>query len=184
MMIRSARLLLPIHRFDCLILFLGACSERRHPRPKRPLVSTSESIASSAVKTAIDSNAAVPRRPNIAKFRFGLRIKVLTYDTKGSVARQSFGGIFEGRSAKVLTCLDATDTIVTETIAEFVKDGIAKAGDPSVVVHGKDLLVSELPTYCAHPIRRKKRAIMVPSWRSPWAQLSSFTKWLQSKALG
>jgi len=104
-------------------------------------LSTSESIASSAVKTAIDVHAkaiivctesgATARQ--IAKFRPGMKIVVLT--TSESTARQTFG-VIKGCQTKVLNSIEDTDAIVAETVSEFQKSGVAKAGEPIVIVHG------------------------------------------------
>lgn len=104
-------------------------------------LSTSESIASSAVKTAIDVNAkaiivcsesgATARQ--IAKFRPGMPVTVLT--THGHTARQCFG-VLKGCTAKILHSTEDTDFVVGETIATFRKDKVANAGDPIVIVHG------------------------------------------------
>jgi pyruvate kinase len=104
-------------------------------------LSTSESIASSAVKTCIDVNAKAiivcsesgKTAMQVAKFRPGRPITVLT--TSGCVARQCYG-VLKGCDAKVLPSLEATDNIVQETIQGFLKDGIASPGDAIVVVHG------------------------------------------------
>jgi pyruvate kinase len=104
-------------------------------------LSTSESIASSAVKTCIDVNAKAiivcsesgKTAAQIAKFRPGRPITILT--TSGCVARQCYG-VLKGCDAKVLPSLESTDEIVQETIQGFLKDGIASPGDAIVVVHG------------------------------------------------
>ena len=104
-------------------------------------LSVSESVASSAVKTAIDLNAkaiivcsetgATARQ--IAKFRPGRPITVLT--RSATTARQCFG-VVKGCKVRILPSLEATDAIVKETIEGFKKDGIVNEGDPVVVVHG------------------------------------------------
>lgn len=104
-------------------------------------LSTSESIASSAVKTAIDVSAkaiivcsesgATARQ--IAKFRPGMPVTVLT--TSGATARQC-SGVLKGCTAKILPSIEDTDIIVGETVAALRKAGVAKAGDPIVIVHG------------------------------------------------
>mmetsp|Transcript_21205 Transcript_21205/g.31442 ORF Transcript_21205/g.31442 Transcript_21205/m.31442 type:complete len:510 (-) Transcript_21205:96-1625(-) len=105
-------------------------------------LSTSESIASSAVKTAIDVNAKAiivcsesgATAAQVAKFRPGRPITVLT--TAGHVARQCYG-VLKGCSVRTLPSLEATNEIVNETIDAFKKEGIAKPGDAIVVVHGE-----------------------------------------------
>jgi len=104
-------------------------------------LSTSESIASSAVKTAIDIKAKAiivctesgATAQQVAKFRSGRHTTVLT--TSERVARQCFG-VMKGCAAKVLPSLEATDKVVSETIDDMKKRGIAKAGEAIVVVHG------------------------------------------------
>lgn len=104
-------------------------------------LSTSESIASSAVKTAIDVNAKAiivcsesgATAAQIAKFRPGRPITVLT--TQERTARQAIG-VLKGCRAQVLPSLDATDEVVTRVIAGLVKEGITFPGEPVVVVHG------------------------------------------------
>lgn len=105
-------------------------------------LSTSESIASSAVKTAIDVNARAiivcsesgATASQVAKFRPGRPITVLT--TADHVARQCYG-VLKGCSVRTLPSLEATDQIVTETINAFKSEGRAKPGDAIVVVHGE-----------------------------------------------
>jgi pyruvate kinase len=104
-------------------------------------LSTSESIASSAVKTAIDVNAKAiivcsesgATANQIAKFRPGMKVTVLT--TCDTVARQCYG-VLKGCDSKILNSLDDTEYIIGETIAEFRKQGVASAGEPIVIVHG------------------------------------------------
>jgi len=104
-------------------------------------LSTSESIASSAVKTAIDVKAkaiivgtesgATARQ--IAKFRPGMKIIVLT--THESTARQCYG-VLKACTCKVMKSIDETDSCIQDTISTLKKDQVAKAGDPVVIVHG------------------------------------------------
>ena len=105
-------------------------------------LSTSESISSSAVKTAIDVSAkaiivcsatgATPTQ--IAKFRPSVPIFVIT--DKIRVARQCCG-VLRGATAMVVNNLNAemTDTI-DSTIKSFVRDGRCSAGDAIIVVTG------------------------------------------------
>jgi pyruvate kinase len=69
----------------------------------------------------------------VAKFRPGRPVTVLT--TSATVARQCFGYL-KGCDSRLLPSLEATDTVVSETIEFFVKTGVANPGDPIVVVHG------------------------------------------------
>jgi pyruvate kinase len=104
-------------------------------------LSTSESIASSAVKTAIDVNAKAiivcsesgATASQVAKFRSGRFVTVLT--TSERVARQCFG-VLKGCDARCLPSLEHTDQVVNDTIRSFKESGRANAGDPIVVVHG------------------------------------------------
>jgi len=105
-------------------------------------LSTSESIASSAVKTAIDVNAKAiivcsesgATANQIAKFRPGMKVTVLTCSP--TTARQCYG-VLKGCSSKILSSMLDTDAIIAETIADFRKSGVASAGDPIVIVHGQ-----------------------------------------------
>jgi pyruvate kinase len=104
-------------------------------------LSTSESIASSAVKTAIDVNAKAiivcsetgNTARQVAKFRPGMKVIVLT--TEAHTACQSFG-VLKGCQATILKSIEDTDAIIADTIADLVKTGVASAGEPIVVVHG------------------------------------------------
>ena len=104
-------------------------------------LSTSESIASSAVKTAIDVNAAAiivcsetgNTASQIAKFRPGMKVIVLT--TVPQTATQSFG-VLKGCTCKVLDSFDDEPKVISDVIAELKTSGVAKAGEPVVIVHG------------------------------------------------
>lgn len=104
-------------------------------------LNTPESIASSAVKTAIDiktkciivcSETGATARL-IAKYRPGLEIYVLTANP--TVARQCFG-FLKGTKSKVLPSLEKTDEVIASTIAELKESGLVGNGEPIVVVHG------------------------------------------------
>jgi len=104
-------------------------------------LSTSESIASSAVKTAIDVNAkaiivcsetgATARQ--VAKFRPGMKVIVIT--TSAFTARQCFG-VIKGCQCKLLNDIDETDSTIVSLIEEFKRKELASSGDPFVIVHG------------------------------------------------
>jgi len=104
-------------------------------------LSTSESIASSAVKTAIDVNAkaiivmsesgATARQ--VAKFRPGMPIKVIT--TSDQVANQCYGTL-KGCAAHTVESMDLEDSMVNVVVEELKAAGKATAGDPIVIVHG------------------------------------------------
>ena len=106
-------------------------------------ISISESVASSAVKTAIDIEAkgivvcseSGATAQQIAKFRPGRPVTVLT--TRPHVARQVYG-YMKGCEAIVLPNLDCTESVVTQTIEGFKTKGFASAGDAIVVVQGKN----------------------------------------------
>ena len=104
-------------------------------------VNNNESIASSAVKTAIDINAKLiivlsesgTTALSVAKFRPNVPIQVLT--TSASVARQC-NGILKGCSSFVVDSLEDSDSIVNEVNARMVEIGVAKKGDLFVMVCG------------------------------------------------
>jgi pyruvate kinase len=100
-----------------------------------------ESLASSAVKTAIDIDAQViivlsetgNTARNIAKFRPGKSVICLTPDP--IVARQT-SGILKGVHAYLVDSLEDTEEVVKEACEEAFNAGIAEEGDVMVVVCG------------------------------------------------
>lgn len=104
-------------------------------------LSATESLASSAVKTAIDVNAKMivclsesgRTARLVAKFRPGRPIVCLT--PSEVVARQS-GGIFKGVHAYVVDSLEDEVTLAKETAHEAIRVGVVKSGDLFVVVSG------------------------------------------------
>lgn len=104
-------------------------------------ITTTESLASSAVKTAIDVQAkllvVLSETGNtarlLAKYRPGRAIVCLT--TNAMVARQC-GGILAGVHAYTVDSLQDDVALVMETGREAVAAGIAQPGDPMVVVSG------------------------------------------------
>ena len=104
-------------------------------------LSTSESIASSAVKTAVDVDAKAiivisetgSTARQMAKFRPFMPITVLTESP--TAARQSFG-VLKGCKARVLKSTEDTEFVIGEAIEDFKRDGVAKPGQPIVIVHG------------------------------------------------
>jgi pyruvate kinase len=104
-------------------------------------LSTSESIASSAVKTAIDVEAkgiivcseSGTTAAQVAKFRPGRPILVLTASKR--VARQ-VSGILRGASAQVLPDMHNLDAAINDAIVKMKEDGKASAGDAVVIVTG------------------------------------------------
>jgi len=113
----------------------------RNSTLQRYTTSNSESIASSAVKTAIDINSKLilvlsesgATARAIAKFRPTCPIAVLTPSV--TVARQC-NGIYKGCYSFVVDTLEDTDVIVNEVNAEIVEAGIAKEGDLFVIACG------------------------------------------------
>mmetsp|Transcript_19060 Transcript_19060/g.35574 ORF Transcript_19060/g.35574 Transcript_19060/m.35574 type:complete len:506 (-) Transcript_19060:768-2285(-) len=111
----------------------------------------SESVASSAVKTAIDIDAKAivvcsesgATACQIAKFRPFCPVTVLT--TKPQVARQCYG-YMKGCEAMVLPSLDSMESVVTDVIDGFKTKGLAKPGDAVVVVQGMNDIVGSTNT--------------------------------------
>lgn len=104
-------------------------------------LSASESLASSAVKTAIDVNAKViivlsetgNTARNVAKFRPGRHIICLTPDR--TVSRQC-SGLLSGVHAYVVDSLEDTNAVVKEACLESMEAGIADEGDMMVLICG------------------------------------------------
>ena len=104
-------------------------------------LSTSESIASSAVKTAIDVNAKAiivmsesgNTARQVAKFRPGMPVEVIT--TCEQVANQCYGTL-KGTSAHTVESMDVEDSMVNVVVENLKAAGKASAGDPIVIVHG------------------------------------------------
>lgn len=108
---------------------------------KRYKLSTSESMASSAVKTAVDvgakcivvySESGASAR-HVAKFRPGMPVAVLT--PSAQVARQCFGTL-KACYAYIVESLEDTVALNKEVIRECRVAGIAKVGDPVVILCG------------------------------------------------
>lgn len=104
-------------------------------------LSTAESIASSSVKTAVDvgakcivvySESGATAR-HVAKFRPGMPVAILTPNEQ--VARQCFGTL-KGCYAYVVDSLEDTEKLNKEVMRECRVAGIAKVGDPVVIVCG------------------------------------------------
>jgi pyruvate kinase len=104
-------------------------------------MSAGESLASSAVKTAIDIDAQViivlsetgNTARNIAKFCPGKSVICLTPDP--TVARQT-SGILKGVYGYLVDSLEDTNLVVEEACVEAIKAGIAEEGDTMIVVCG------------------------------------------------
>ena len=104
-------------------------------------LSTSESIASSAVKTAIDVDAKAiivcsesgTTATQVAKFRPGRPIRVLTSTVR--VARQC-NGILRSCDAKLIDSMENMESAIQSIIDEMKSAGKAKPGDAFVVVTG------------------------------------------------
>ena len=104
-------------------------------------LSTSESIASSAVKTAIDVKAKAlivcsesgTTATQVAKFRPNCPIYVLTATER--VARQC-SGVLRGSNAILIGTMTDMEPKINELVEGFKKDGTCSAGDAVVVVTG------------------------------------------------
>merc|ERR1712232_1140534 len=105
-------------------------------------LSTSDSIASSAVKTSIDVHAKAiivcsetgTTATQVAKFRPGKPIIVITPSRR--VARQCNGYLRGVKSVVVDNLASGMEPAVQSIIDGFVKSGFAQAGDAVVVVTG------------------------------------------------
>lgn len=114
-------------------------------------MTTAESVASSAVKTAIDVHAkaiivcshsgATARQ--VAKFRPGMPVIVLT--RSHTTARQCYG-VCKGATARILPCIEDTDAIVSSVISGLINSGACKSADPIVIVHGSSANVGATNT--------------------------------------
>jgi len=104
-------------------------------------LSTSESIASSSVKTAIDVKAKAiivcsetgNTTRQISKFRPGMPVIVLTKEAR--VARQCYGYL-KGVTSKVLPNIDDAEIYLPHAMKMLIDDNIVVKNDPVVVVHG------------------------------------------------
>ena len=109
---------------------------------KRYQLSATESLASSAVKTAADMGAKAivvysesgRTARLVAKFRPAMPVCVLTPSER--VARQCFG-LFKGCYAYVVDTLEDTEKLDKEVMRECRVANVAKAGDPIVFVCGE-----------------------------------------------
>lgn len=114
-------------------------------------LSTSESIASSAVKTAIDVSAKAiivcsesgATATQVAKFRPGMPVYVLT--TQARVARQC-NGYLKGCRTSILASLADTSFAIGETINDLKRREIVHSGDSIVIVHGSSANVGSTNT--------------------------------------
>lgn len=104
-------------------------------------LSTSESIASSAVKTAIDVEAKAlivcsesgTTATQVAKFRPNCPIYVMTAEER--VARQCYG-LLRGSTAKLMSSMGEMENEISSMIESFKKSGTCKPGDAVVIVTG------------------------------------------------
>jgi pyruvate kinase len=109
---------------------------------QRHELSAGESLASSAVKTAIDINASImvvlsetgTTARYVAKFRPGRMIVCLTPDE--TVARQS-NGILKGVHAFVVDSLADANSLSDQVSYHVVNAGLAKEGDLMVLLCGR-----------------------------------------------
>ena len=104
-------------------------------------LSTSESIASSAVKTSIDVGACAiivvsesgTTATQVAKFRPGRPIHVIT--SSEQVARQCCG-LLRAATAEIVSDFSRMDKAIDQVIGKMKTSGQAKPGDAVVVVTG------------------------------------------------
>jgi pyruvate kinase len=104
-------------------------------------LSPSESIASSAVKTARDVGAKAiivlsetgTTARLIAKYRPSMRI--LAFTANASVARQ-MSGYLKNVSAELIPTMIGTENIIENAMKKAMRDGWCQEGDDVVVVHG------------------------------------------------
>lgn len=104
-------------------------------------VSPSESIGSSAVKTARDVGAKViivltetgDSARFVAKYRPSMRI--LAYTNHADIARQ-MNGYMKNVSSVVIPSMVGTESIIEHALADIVRLGHAQSGDTVVVIHG------------------------------------------------
>lgn len=104
-------------------------------------LSTSESIASSSVKTAIDIRAKAiiccsksgNTARQIAKFRPGMPVVVLT--KIDGVARQC-SGVLKGVQTMIVSNNEETTVYIDKVVEVLKEKGILTAGDAMVIVHG------------------------------------------------
>jgi len=102
----------------------------------------SESVASSAVKTAIDIKAKAiivctesgATAAQVAKFRPSMPIVVITVHP--TTARQCYG-ILKGVDSRLMESIEDTDSVVAKTIEDFKEAGKASTGDNFVLLFGK-----------------------------------------------
>merc|ERR1712048_496297 len=110
-------------------------------------LTTTASVASSAVKTAIDLGAKAiivcsesgATANEVAKYRSGRHTTVLTSSPR--VARQCYG-VLKGCKSLILPSLEHTEEIIDGTLKHLLEKGVTKAGDPVIVVHGTKAGVS------------------------------------------
>jgi len=113
----------------------------RNSVKRRYQLPTSESLASSAVKTAVDTGAKAiivysesgATARHVAKFRPGMPIAVLTPSKQ--VARQCFGTL-KGCYAYVVDSLQDTEQLNADVMRECRISGVAKPGEPVVIICG------------------------------------------------
>jgi len=123
------------------INFDGLHQAIRNSSKMRYSIGNSESIASSAVKTAIDINAKIilvlsetgATARAIAKFRPNMPVAVVT--ASEGVARQC-NGILKGCYSFVVHSLKDADAIIDEVNSEIVETGVAEEGDLFVIACG------------------------------------------------
>lgn len=100
-----------------------------------------ESVGSSAVKTARDINAKLiivltetgATARLIAKYRPAMRVFALTNNS--TVARQ-MNGLFKNVTAEVIPSMVGTEAIISNAMKSAVRRGLCNVGDMAVIVHG------------------------------------------------
>mmetsp|Transcript_26056 Transcript_26056/g.61864 ORF Transcript_26056/g.61864 Transcript_26056/m.61864 type:complete len:506 (+) Transcript_26056:183-1700(+) len=105
----------------------------------------SESVASSAVKTAIDVGApgiivcseSGNTAREVCKFRSGRHVTVLT--TSEQTARQCYG-VLKGCDAVVMPSLESQDAVISAVIEDMKSQGKVSSGDPVVIVQGTNFV--------------------------------------------
>lgn len=125
-----------IVKFNALYVSVRNSSMKKYGK-----LGISESIASSAVKTASDVNAKIilvfSHSGNVArlisKYRPAMPICVLTPSDR--VARQTFG-ILKGAYAFIVDATEANDVLIRDTCDAVRKAGVANVGDAYVLVMG------------------------------------------------
>lgn len=105
-------------------------------------LASGESLASSAVETAIDIDARLivvlsetgTTARYVAKFRPAAHVVCLT--PRATIARQA-GGVLSGCKAFLVNSLEDDEALAKQVASQAIAAGLAKEGDMMVVVYGK-----------------------------------------------